>query len=220
MSDPRGTLIIDADDTLWENNIHFEEATERFLDLAESHGGSRENARELLESHERRNIPGHGYGTRGFTRSMMDALEEITKKPTSASDRERILTLGHRVRSMPIQYLPGVRETLPLLKRHYRLILFTKGDHQEQSDKVQRSGATLYFHHVEVTGEKSSADYEKLLQRHDIERESGGWLVTARARTLTPRSTWGSGRSTFRIPARGVWSTRTSSRERALASKS
>ena len=172
----RGTLIIDADDTLWENNIHFEEATERFLDLAESHAGSRENARELLESHERRNIPGHGYGTRGFTRSMMDALEEITKKPTSASDRERILALGHRVRNMPIQYLPGVRETLPLLKRHYRLILFTKGDHQEQNDKVQRSGATLYFHHVEVTGEKSSADYEELVKRHGIELESG-WMV-------------------------------------------
>lgn len=176
MSDPRGTLIIDADDTLWENNIHFEEATERFLDLAESHGGSRENAGELLESYERRNIPVHGYGTRGFTRSMMDALEEITKKPTSASDRERILTLGQRVRNMPIQYLPGVRETLPVLKRHYRLILFTKGDHQEQNDKVQRSGATSYFHHVEVTGEKSCADYEKLVQRHDIELASG-WMV-------------------------------------------
>ena len=176
MSDLRGTLIIDADDTLWENTIHFEDATERFLDLAVLHGGSREKARELLESYERQNISEHGYGTGVFTRSMMDALEEATKKNTSASDRERILALGQGIRKMPIQYLPGVRETLPLLKRHYRLILFTKGDHQEQSDKVQRSGATLYFHHVEVTGEKSSADYERLVQRHDIELESG-WMV-------------------------------------------
>jgi putative hydrolase of the HAD superfamily len=174
--DGQPTLIIDADDTLWENNIHFEEATERFLDLAETHGGTRERARELLESYERRNIPVHGYGTRGFTRSMMDALEAITGKSTSAADRQRILTLGERVRNMPIQFLPGVKETLPLLRRHNRLILFTKGDHQEQSDKVRRSGATSFFHLVEVTSEKSPADYERLVERHEIELESG-WMV-------------------------------------------
>ena len=27
------TLIIDADDTLWENNIHYEAAIDRFLEL-------------------------------------------------------------------------------------------------------------------------------------------------------------------------------------------
>ena len=42
------TLIIDADDTLWENNIHFEEATERFLDIVELRGGEREPARDRL----------------------------------------------------------------------------------------------------------------------------------------------------------------------------
>lgn len=176
MSNARSTLIIDADDTLWENNIHFEEATERFLDIAEAHGGTRETARRLLESYERRNISVHGYGTRGFTRSMMDALEEITQKPTSASERQQILALGQRVRNMPIEFLPGVKETLPLLKRHNRLILFTKGDHQEQSDKVRRSGATSLFHHVEVTGEKSPGDYEMLVKRHEIELRSS-WMI-------------------------------------------
>ena len=122
----RSTLIIDADDTLWENNIHFEEATERFLDILESRGGERESARDRLTQIEKRNVPIHGYGCGGYSRSLMDILEEIEGKPASSSDRARILSLAQRVRRMPIQYLPGVKETLPLLRQRHRLILSTK----------------------------------------------------------------------------------------------
>jgi putative hydrolase of the HAD superfamily len=170
------TLIIDADDTLWENNVHFESATDGFLDLVEDRGGSREAARALLPRIERRNIPVHGYGSRGFTLSLMETLEEITGKPTSSEDRERILGFGDSVRRMPIQYLPGVTETLIRLKEHHRLILFTKGDHQEQRDKVERSGAMIYFHHVEITGEKAPQDYLRLLASFSLDREES-WMV-------------------------------------------
>ena len=176
MSTPRTTLIIDADDTLWENNIHFEEATERFLDLLVERGGERESGREHLTRIEKRNIPIHGYGSAGFARSMMDTLEEVTGKPSTASDRERILALGQRVRNMPIQFLPGVKQTLPLLKTRHRMILFTKGDYAEQSDKVQRSGAESYFHHVEVTAEKHETDYARLIEHHDINTDEA-WMV-------------------------------------------
>ncbi len=176
MTDATPTLIIDADDTLWENNIHFEEATQRFLDLAETHGGDRESTHARLVEIERRNIPIHGYGTGGFTRSLMDTLEEVTGTRASSSDRARILALAQRVRRMPIQFLPGVKETLPLLKRTYRLILFTKGDHSEQRDKVDRSGAVSFFHEVEVTGEKRPDDYRRLVETHDIRREIS-WMV-------------------------------------------
>lgn len=172
----RGTLVIDADDTLWENNIHFEEATDRFLDLVDERGGERQATRERLLQIERRNVPVHGYGTGGFTRSLMDALEEVTGRRASASDRARILALGHRVRRMPIQFLPGVRETLPLLKRRHRLVLFTKGDPSEQRDKIARSGATMFFHEVEVTAEKKPDDYLRLIDTHEIDRRTG-WMV-------------------------------------------
>ena len=170
------TLIIDADDTLWENNVHFENATDGFLELVEERGGSREAARVLLPRVEHRNIPIHGYGSRGFTLSLMETLEEITGKPTSSEDRERILALGDRVRGMPIQYLPGVVGTLTLLKEHHRLILFTKGDHQEQRDKVDRSGAMVYFHHMEITSEKAPEDYRRLLASHGLDRDLS-WMV-------------------------------------------
>ncbi|TDI43583.1 MAG: HAD family hydrolase [Acidobacteria bacterium] len=172
----RSTLIIDADDTLWENNIHFEEATERFLDIVESRGGEREPARDRLTQIEKRNIPIHGYGCGGYCRSLLDTLEEIEGKPASSSDRARILSLAQRVRRMPIQYLPGVKETLPLLRQRHRLILFTKGELDEQRDKVARSGVEAFFHEVEVTGEKKAEDYHRLVERHAIVRDES-WMI-------------------------------------------
>jgi putative hydrolase of the HAD superfamily len=183
------TLIIDADDTLWENNVHFEKATDRFLELVQERAARdgdgrgdgrgedlRAHARALLTRWERKNIPVHGYGTRGFTRSMMDTLEELTGAPTSAADRECILVLGDRVRNMPIEYLPGVRDTLPILRERHRLILFTKGDFNEQRDKVERGGASVYFHHVEITGEKDEGDYHRLVDGYGLSREET-WMV-------------------------------------------
>ena len=172
----RSTFIIDADDTLWENNIHFEEATERFLDILESRGGERESARDRLTQIEKRNVPIHGYGCGGYSRSLMDTLEEIEGKPASSSDRARILSLAQRVRRMPIQYLPGVKETLPLLRQRHRLILSTKGELDEQRDKVARSGVEVFFHEVEVTGEKKAEDYHRLVERHAIVRDES-WMV-------------------------------------------
>ncbi len=170
------TLIIDADDTLWENNVHFEGATESFLDLVEKRGGARDGARALLTRIEQGNVPIHGYGSRGFTLSLMETLEETTGKPTSSEDRELILALGDRVRQMPIQYLPGVTETLGVLREHHRLILFTKGDRDEQRDKVERSGAMQFFHHLEITAEKAPEDYRRLLESHGLDRDLS-WMV-------------------------------------------
>lgn len=170
------TLIIDADDTLWENNVHFESATSGFLDLVEERSGSRAAAAALLPRIEHKNIPLHGYGSRSFTLSLMEALEAITGTPTSSEDRERILALGDRVRQMPIQYLPGVVETLTVLKEHHRLILFTKGDLKEQRDKVERSGVRHYFQHTEITGEKAPEDYRRLLVSRRLDRDET-WMV-------------------------------------------
>lgn len=44
------TLFIDADDTLWENNIYFEAVVQHYCTLVEAHGvGSAEARARLLE---------------------------------------------------------------------------------------------------------------------------------------------------------------------------
>src|SRR2546423_12017757 len=66
----RNTLLIDADDTLWENNVFFEKLIEDFISLVESCGYTRVYVRHVLNETERKNIRQYGYGVRSFGRSL------------------------------------------------------------------------------------------------------------------------------------------------------
>ena len=60
------TLLIDADDTLWENNIYFERAIANFISFLNHHEYSPEQVREVLNDVERECIVSHGYGLHSF----------------------------------------------------------------------------------------------------------------------------------------------------------
>jgi len=62
----RQTLLIDADDTLWENNIFFEKSIDEFVSRLEPLGYTREYTRHILNETEKRNIRQHGYGVRSI----------------------------------------------------------------------------------------------------------------------------------------------------------
>src|SRR5258708_28065730 len=74
---PRETILIDADDTLWENNVFFEQTIEEFLTLLEPFGYARDYARHILNETERRNIRQHGYGVRRLCRSLEDKYMKL-----------------------------------------------------------------------------------------------------------------------------------------------
>jgi len=57
----RNTLMIDADDTLWENNVFFENLIEDFISLVEPCGYARAYIRHILNETERKNIRQYGY---------------------------------------------------------------------------------------------------------------------------------------------------------------
>ena len=73
----RLTLLIDADDTLWENNVFFEKTIERFLSLVEPFGYARNYSRRILNETERLNIRQHGYGVRSFGRSLEETYSKL-----------------------------------------------------------------------------------------------------------------------------------------------
>ncbi len=69
------TLLIDADDTLWENNIYFERAIAAFISFLNHHEYSPAEVRQTLNAVERETILAHGYGLSSFTRSLVDCFE-------------------------------------------------------------------------------------------------------------------------------------------------
>src|ERR1700761_6676487 len=108
----RQTLLIDADDTLWENNIYFEQAISSFISYLDHRVHSPEEVRERLNACERVTIAKHGYGLKSFRRSLIDCFEQLTDGPVTAEKHERIVSFTNAIASQEIELLADVQETL------------------------------------------------------------------------------------------------------------
>jgi putative hydrolase of the HAD superfamily len=133
------TLLIDADDTLWENNVYFERAIVRFISFLNHHEFSPEQVREVLNDVERESIATHGYGLHSFSHSLVATFERLSVQPVTPELHAQITGFAHTISDHPIELLPEVPQTLEYLCTRHRLILVTKGAIAEQSGKIERS---------------------------------------------------------------------------------
>ncbi len=170
------TLLIDADDTLWQNNIYFERAIAAFIGFLNHHEYSPAEVRKTLNAVERENILAHGYGLSSFTRSLVDCFERLSPAQATEEKRARIRGFARSIAEQEIELLPGVSETLAELSTRHRLILMTKGNRAEQADKLARSGLAPHFSAVEIPAEKDPAAYRGVVLRQKIEARST-WMI-------------------------------------------
>ena len=170
------TLLIDADDTLWENNVYFERAIAAFISFLDHHEYSPSEVRQTLNAVERETILAHGYGLSSFKRSLVDCFERLSPAPVTEEKRERIRGFALSIAEQEIELLPGVAETLAELATRHRLILMTKGDRAEQADKLARSGLSELFSSVEIVAEKDPAAYRVVVLRHNISARCA-WMI-------------------------------------------
>jgi len=170
------TLLIDADDTLWENNIYFERAIAAFISFLDHREYSPAAVRQTLNAVERETILAHGYGLSSFKRSLVECFERLSPAPVTEDKRKRIRGFASTIAEQEIELLPGVRETLADLAARHRLILMTKGDRAEQADKLARSGLAPYFAAVEIVAEKNPAAYREVVLRHNVSARSA-WMI-------------------------------------------
>ncbi len=170
------TLLIDADDTLWENNIYFERAIASFISYLNHHEYSPAEVRQALNSVERETILARGYGLTSFTHSMVTCFERLSPAPVTEEKKERIRGFARSIAEQEIELLPGVADTLAELASRHHLILMTKGDHAEQADKLARSGLAPLFAAVEIVKEKDPATYREVIARHELKPHSS-WMI-------------------------------------------
>jgi putative hydrolase of the HAD superfamily len=172
----RETLLIDADDTLWENNVFFQKTIDNFVTQLEHLGYTREYVRHILNETESRNIRQHGYGVRSFGRSLEETYLKLAGNSARNEVIQEIERMVRELESTPPHILDGVPETLAYLSRHHRLILLTKGEPAEQAAKVERSGLQSYFDAIEIVIEKQSETYGRMIEQFKIVK-SHGWMV-------------------------------------------
>jgi putative hydrolase of the HAD superfamily len=170
------TLLIDADDTLWENNIYFERAIARFISFLNHHEFSPEQVREVLNDVERECVVKHGYGLHSFAHALVDTFERLSVNPVTPELHAQVRSFAHAVEDHPIELLPEVVQTLEHLSGRHRLILVTKGAVAEQSGKIERSGLKQHFRATEIVAEKDAAVYHALVEKHGLARDST-WMI-------------------------------------------
>jgi putative hydrolase of the HAD superfamily len=167
---------MDADDTLWENNVFFERTIDDFTVLVEELGFARDYTRRILNETEHRNVLQHGYGVRSFARSLEETYLKLAGNFARRETIVQIHTLVGELEKVPPKILEGVPETLAYLAPRHRLILLTKGDTAEQAAKVERSGLQSYFEAIEIVAEKSVATFTRVVDQFRIVKSSG-WMV-------------------------------------------
>ncbi len=173
--DPQ-TLLIDADDTLWENNIYFERAIANFISFLNHHEYSPEQVREVLNDVERESIMTHGYGLHSFAHSLVETFERLSVEPITPALHETVQGFAHTIASHPIEIISGVTETLQHLTGNHHLIQMTKGAIAEQSGKIERSGLKDYFAAVEIVAEKDTATYRSIISKYALPNDTT-WMV-------------------------------------------
>jgi putative hydrolase of the HAD superfamily len=166
---PGQTLLFDADDTLWENNIYFERAISAFISSLDHRVHTPEEVRERLNLVERATIKVHGYGLKSFSKSLIACFEQLSDTPMTQEKHERIVSFVQSIADHEIELLPDVASTITELSGRHRCILVTKGDDLEQREKLRRSGLAPHFAAVEVLPEKNSAAYRVLAEHHVCE---------------------------------------------------
>jgi len=172
----RQSLIFDADDTLWENNIYFERAFDQFCEFLDHSSLTPQQVRDVLNEIESVNSKIHGYGSVNFGRNLQQAYHHLAERALREEDLEHIMSLAERILEHPMELIDGVEATLDELRSRHDLTLFTKGHPDEQRLKVDRSGLADYFQHTAIVKEKDAAAYLKLVEERGLD-PARTWMV-------------------------------------------
>jgi putative hydrolase of the HAD superfamily len=172
----RQYLIIDADDTLWENNIYFERAFAEFVDFLNHSSMSPVEVRAVLDEIETANARVHGYGSMSFGNNLSQCYTDLAEREICEGDLRTVMSFAERILQKPMEVIPEVPATLEYLSGRHDLTLFTKGNPEEQRLKIDRSGLGPFFAHTAIVKEKDAAAYRRLVEKRGMET-SRTWMI-------------------------------------------
>ena len=159
-------IAFDADDTLWDCQSHFEAVENHLYELIAPYCEA--PAKELFQT-ESGNMADLGYGCKAFTISIVETALRVAGDHLSSQQLSDLLSHSKSLLHLPATPLPEVEETLQRLQAYpYRLVVFTKGELQDQENKLHRSGLAKYFSHVEITSNKTEVEFQQLCEHLGI----------------------------------------------------
>jgi len=194
-------IAFDADDTLWDCQSHFEAVEHHLYRLIAPYCADPAQELYLTESG---NMADLGYGCKAFTISILETALRVGGEHLSASSLQSLLLDSKSLLHLPATPLPEVESTLQrLAETRYRLAVFTKGELQDQENKLKRSGLQRYFSHVEITSDKTEREFRQLCRHLDVAPEELLMVGNSLKSDIAPALAIGA--SAIHIPFHVTW---------------
>lgn len=174
---PVKVIAFDADDTLWDCQSHFEEVEQHLYSLISPY--CEDPKLELFQT-ESGNMADLGYGCKAFTISILETAMRVAGNDLSINQLKELLAHCKQLLHLPATPLPEVEETLKTLRERFssdtlnsnlstpKMVVFTKGELQDQENKLKRSGLLKYFDDVEITSDKGQREFLALCEHQQI----------------------------------------------------
>lgn len=192
----------DADDTLWENQLLFDETEELLCRLVAPYATPEEVADVLFDT-EMKNMEIYKYGVKPYILSVIETALKISNERVTASEIGQLIERGKYMLNAPLILMKGVEEALKRLQPHYSLMVVTKGDLLDQQRKVTRSGLAFYFNHVEIMPDKAISNYRDLFYKYGLAPEDFLMVGNSIKSDILPVLELGG--KAIQIPCERVW---------------
>jgi putative hydrolase of the HAD superfamily len=164
-------IALDADDTLWHNEVLYTAAQKNFAQLLSKYHDE-EWISERLYQTETQNLKHFGYGIKAFALSMIETAVELTEGRISGSEIKTLIDQAKEMINADVHLLDHTAEAVSALAEKYPLMVITKGDLLDQENKISRSGLEQYFSYIEIVSDKSLESYQRLLKKYSIRPEN------------------------------------------------
>lgn len=167
-------IIFDADDTLWANNIYYVEATNEFIKLTAEIGFDPRQVQSDFDRLEKQVVQKLGYGSKNFVYILEQLLKQyqtLNGKQINQQKFEAIINrFSDHPRSKPAIF-DNVVSVLQDLKFHYDLYILTKGEQEEQKNKIINAGMHQLVKSFFIVSEKNDQVYRYLLRENHWQAE-------------------------------------------------
>jgi len=177
-------IIFDGDDTLWQTQVIYDEAKEKFYRLIEDQefgqlsseqGFNKRAVAAKLAEIDVANVARYGFAKIRFAKSMRDVYKYFCvqcARPIDSRTLRRISKIGYSVFDRRPTLMVGARRILAYLHPRYRLYLYTAGNRGVQEKKIKELGISEYFEKIYILDQKSEAELQRILLEQRLEASS------------------------------------------------
>jgi putative hydrolase of the HAD superfamily len=172
-------IIFDGDDTLWENQVFYDEAKEEFFAFMANHGYEREKVAKKLSEVDIQNVNKFGFSRKRFPTSMKETAEffiGIDKGSIDPQIINNVTRIGNSVFERKPILMDGAKEVLERLRDNYVIFLYSGGDFDVQINKVNELGLKKYFKKIYITSQKDETQLGIIIKEQHLNKKET-WMV-------------------------------------------